>query len=328
MKKTILTTVIAFFTIAFLVIGCSKSGTSTSPSNTDEATLQAKVTQNSEDQTNIQNDDDQIDNDANKAAEIVPGFGALSVNNFTHISTFGADSTSTFDSTYFPLFIIDKSPFKLKLARLIIRYRGIMDSTGYTKVGTDTVELIAGKKWTDIGAKLKETHNVSITYNGKTRVYSGERIVTNISGGYYNLFRSPNPFIYTMHAYGKVTFEDGAMRDYWITRKNTFNKTSPFTFSIAADTAVNLDSCTIGGTTRFGDNFLVQAPQAISSNLLYGSGRPTLGIRILTYATIPPVTVTYGVDANGNQVIGKRPYGYKINWTKLNGQQGSVIIAY
>jgi len=43
MKKTILTTVIAFFTIAFLVIGCSKSGTSTSPSNTDEVTLQAKI---------------------------------------------------------------------------------------------------------------------------------------------------------------------------------------------------------------------------------------------------------------------------------------------
>lgn len=329
MKKTILTTVIAFFTITFLVIGCSKSGTSTSPSNTDETTLQAKVTQNAEDQTNIQNDDDARANDATAAAETVPGFGLNSVNNNAHFGTFGITDTISIDSTTSKWFIIDKTPFKSKIARIVLRYRGIREAlTGYIKKGKITVELINGKKWTDVGAILKETDSVYITFNGKTRFYSGERIVTNVSGGFYNLNQLPNPFVYKIRAYGNVTFEDGTMRTYWIKRINTFTKTSPYTFTIAGDTTVNSNVCTIGGTTRFGDNFLIQAPQAISANAVCGYGKPTAGIRILSYYS-EPITITYGVDASGNQVAtGDCAKGFKINWTKLNGQQGSVIIDY
>ena len=328
MKKTILTTVIAFFTIAFLVIGCSKSGTSTSPSNTDEATLQAKVTQNSEDQTNIQNDDDARANDATTAAETVPGFGLNAVNNSAHFGTFGADTTVINDSTSFSWFIIDKTPFKSKIPRIILRYKGIKESqTGYKKVGIITVDLINGKKWTDTGAILRETDSVYITYNGKTRFYNCVRFVTNVSGGYYNISQKPNPFVYTMHAYGSITFEDGTQRTYWITRRNSFNKSNPFTFSVAGDTTINSNSCTIGGVTRYGANFLVQAPEAISSNLVCGYVNPTLGERILAYGT-EAVTITYGVDDTGTPITNGCAYGFKINWTKLSGQQGTVVISY
>ena len=328
MKKTILTTVIAFFTIAFLVIGCSKSGTSTSPSNTDETTLQAKVTQNAEDQTNIQNDDDARANDATAAAETVPGFGLNSVNNNAHFGTFGITDTISIDSTTFKWFIIDKTPFKSKIARIILRYRGIREAlTGYIKKGKITVELINGKKWTDAGAILRETDSVYVTYKGITRFYAGERRVTNVSGGYFNVNAAPNPFVYTMHSYGSVTFENGTQRTYWITRKNTFTKSSPYSFSITGDTTLNSVSCTIGGTTRYGENFLVQAPQPIVSNNNCGYDAPTFGQRIVTYGT-ESVTITYGVDETGTQIASGCAYGFKINWTKLSGATGTAVIPY
>jgi len=137
----------------------------------------------------------------------------------------------------------------------------------------------------------------------------------------------PNPFVYKIQVNGSVTFEDGTQRTYWIRRENTFNKTSPYTFTIAGDTTVNSNPCTIGGTTRYGDNFLVQAPEAISSNLVCSYGEPTSGERILTYGT-EAVTITYGVDDTGTPITSGCAYGFKINWTKLSGQQGTAVISY
>ena len=325
MKKTILTSAIAFIAAAFLVIGCNKSNTS-SPSTADENGLQSKVTQNAQDQANIQNDEDAKANDATTATETVPAFGNLT-GNISHIATFGVTDSVFLDSTTSRWFIIDKTPFKLKIPRIVLWYRGLMDSSGFVKRGKITVQLINGKKWTDVGAELKETDSVYVTFNGKTRFYACDRYITNVSGGYKGINTLPNPFIYTMHAYGSVTFDDGSQRTYWVTRKNTFTKTAPYTFSVAGDTTINSVACTIGGTTRYGENFLVQAPQAIASNLYCGYFNPTSGIRILTFRK-EPVTITYGVDAAGNQVTSGCAYGYKINWTKLNGNVGTAVIAY
>ena len=199
------------------------------------------------------------------------------------------------------------------------------------KRGTITVELVNGKKWTDVGAVLEETDSVYLTYNGKTRFYTGTRFVTNVSGGSYSVLNLVvNPFVYTMHAYGSVTYEDSTVRTctYWISRRNTFNKSIPYTFTSDGDTTINGSLCTIGGTTRFGDKFLVQSPQAISANGSCGFDNPTSGIRILTSAG-ESVTVTYGVDALGNQVSGGTcAYGFMINWTKLSGLKGTAIISY
>jgi hypothetical protein len=327
MKKTILTSVIAFSTIAVLVIGCSKNNTS-SPSGTDEIALQSKVTQVTDDQTSIQNDDDSKANDAISATETAPGFGVNAIHKPGNIGTFGTPGDSaTIDSTSFAWFIIDKSAFAQKIARIVLRYRGIADPSGYIKSGTITIDLINGKKWTDTGAILQETDSVTVTYNGKTRIYNCVRYVTNVSGGYYNVANLPSPFIYTMHAYGTVTFDNGSQRSYWITRRNTFTKTSPYAFTIAGDTTINSNVCTIGGVTRYGDNFLVQAPVAISSNQVCGYGNPTSGERIITYGT-EPITVTFGVDATGTPITSGCAYGFKINWTKLSGATGTAVISY
>jgi len=326
MKKAIFSTSIACLAILFLVIGCKKSDTMSTPTAAEEAVLAVQVSQTSSDQTIIENDNDAIATDATKATETVPGF-----NSSTKVTgLFGAPADSTKDSASYRWFVIDRSPIARGFKRMLLRYLGLREDNGLTKQGYITIELIKGTKWTDSGAVLKETDSVSITYrDGKTRIYQNTRYVTNVSGGYYNIKNKINPFVYTMHSSGSVTFENGTMRTYWIARRNTFSKTPPYPFTTDGDTTYNGSKCTIGGTTRFGTSFWVESPQAISSSTQFGYSAPTTGIRKLNNSGVSPVTLTFGVDSTGNQVAaGIQPYGYKISWTKLNGQSGIKIIAY
>ena len=329
MKKAFLTTSIACFVILLFIVGCSKNSTSTSAlTATDEAALKTQVSQNAQDQTVIENDNDAIASDATAAAETVPGFDASTTVTGLHGALFGAPSTT--DSASYAWFIIDKSPIVKKIKRMIVRYRGLWETgRGVLKQGYITIDLINGTKWTDVGAVIKETDSVSVLYrNGKKRIYQGTRYLTNVSGGYYSL-KSPvlTPFIFTMHATGSVTFEDSTVRNYWIARRNTMNKVSPYVFETNGDTTINGSLCTIGGTTRYGNSFLVQSPQAISANLDCGYANPTAGVRINT-SKGETVTLTFGTDSTGTQVNSGCAWGYKINWTKLNGQQGTAIISY
>ncbi len=324
MKKAVLTTGIACFAILFLVIGCKKNS---SLSTTDEATLSTQVSQNAVDQTTIENDNDAIATDATKATETVPGFN--SSNKVTGL--FGSPADSTKDSLSCPWFVIDRSPIAKGFRRMVLRYRGMFETDrNILKRGRITLQLVNGTKWTDVGAVILETDSVAVTRNGNTRIYQGTRYLTNVSGGYFNLKDTAhNPFVFTMHANGSVTFEDGTVRTYWIARRNTFSKAVPYTFTTNGDTTVNASLCTMGGTTRFGKTFLVQSPQAISSSTQFGYAKPTQGVRILNYNGVEPVTIVYGVNALGNQVAsGVLPFGYKITWTKLSGQTGEKIISY
>ncbi len=328
MKKAVLTTSIACFSVLILVVGCKKSDTTSTPTTIQETALSAQVSQSAVDQTTIENDNDAIATDATKATETVPAF-----NSSTKVTgLFGAPSgvDSTKDSTSYKWFIIDRSPIARGFKRMVLRYLGLWENNRVMKQGYITIELIKGTKWTDTGAILKETDSVSLTYrDGKTRIYQNTRFVTNVSGGFYNLKNQTNPFIYTMHATGSVIFDNGTQRTYWIARRNTFSKTAPYPFTTNGDTTYMGTLCSIGGTTRYGASFWVESPQAISSSAQFGYTSPTQGKRKLNYTGVATVTLTFGVDTTGNQVAtGIQPYGYKVDWTKLNGKQGSAIIAY
>ena len=315
----------------FLIISCKKTSNSTSPSTTDEIALQTTATTNAEDQSDLQNDDDAIAGDATSAAELSPGFGTFSAGNYATIGTFGITDTTYIDSTSLPGILIDKLAFRLKIPRIILKYKGWKDlTTGYIKTGKITMEIINSKKWVDAGAILKETYNVTITRGNKTRNYTGTRYVTNVSGG-YRFIGLPNTSVYTMHAYDTVTFDNGSQRVCWVTRKNSFNKQA-LIFTTGGDSTINGSLCTIGGTTRFGKSFLVQAPQDIISSKDCGFDNPISGVRIHTSSTSSNskqmVTITFGVDSLGNPITQGCAWGYKVNWLKLNGNQGTVTIKY
>jgi hypothetical protein len=264
------------------------------------------------------------------AAELSQGFGTFSTRNNIIIGTFGNTDTIYIDSTSLPGIIIDKLAFKVKIPRIVLKYKGLKDLSGYTKTGRITLEIINNKKWVEAGAILKETYNVSVSRRNKTRVYNGTRYVTNVSGG-YRFKGLPNTSVYTMHAYDTVTFDKGSQRICWITRKNSFNKQA-LIFNSGGDTIINGSLCTIGGTTRFGKSFLVQAPQDIISGKDCGFENPISGVRIHTSSTSATnkqiVTITYGVDSLGTPTKMGCAWGYKVNWLKLNGNQGTVTIKY
>lgn len=327
MKKIVLSTSITGLFVLFLLVACNKTSSTSTPSTADEVALQTTVTQNATDQSDLQNDDDAIASDATAAAELTPGFGLYSIGLIKGNITLGVTDTLYIDSTSLPGIRLDRRAFKQKFPRVVLWYKGWREATGYVKQGKVTIEVVNGKKWTTAGAILKETDSVTVTRGGRTRVYIGTRYVTNVSGGSYGT-ALPTTFVYTMHAYHTVTFDNGSQRTCWITRKNSYEKQSS-TFTIDGDTTINQNLCTIGGKTRFGNDFLVQSPQPIVASLSCGFANPTSGIRMHTStANNQVVTITFGVDANGTQVISGCAWGYKINWLKLNGMQGTALIQY
>ncbi len=342
MKKVILTTSIACAIFLFTVIGCKKSGDTIA---TTDTSLQSAVTQNAIDQATLQNDDDAIANDVTKAVETVPKFALVAAQTCLHIGTFGADSfpprpgdslhfppkdslhtPPPFDSMSCPGIVIDRNPIIKGLRRIILHFRGMRDGFGMQKKGTVTVTLLNATRWDTIGAVLQEKDSLTVTgRDGKTRTYVSVRLVTNKSGGSLNSL-APSIFSFSVHTTGTITYSDGTVHSYWIYRVNTFNKLTKL-FSIAGDSTVNNVLTTMGGSSRLGKTFIVNAPIAITADSACGYNRPKVGIRTLI-SEKDTVGITYGVDGTGTPIKSGCADFYKVNWTKLNGQKGTLVLPY
>ncbi len=328
MKKIPLVIVLITVSVIMTVFSCKKNDsttTTTIPSTpANEAALQTTLSQNANDQTTIQNDEDFIESDVQKAV--------LAANNYS-----GINPTNNIDFNTLPNAVIDMS--SLKSSKLVkILYKSDATINGITKSGTISIQLINGTKWRDQGAKIVETlDSVKITYFGITRIYQSTRYITNVGGGLSYLVNSSFPFTYTIHSYGTVTFQDNTVASYWIARRNTLKNTSdtltiPTIFNSNGDTTVNGDNCTMGGSSRTKKTFRVKDAQTYAASIVCGYQKPYLGIR--TFIAGDSVNITFGVNSNGVQSAqgAATPcdslYGYKIEWTKLNGTLGSKVISY
>lgn len=330
MKRTALAFALIMGLLVVTVISCKKTdngSTSTRPPSTpeNEATLQSTLSQNASDQTEIQSDEDLIEGDIQKAVKIASNFnGTL------------PDQSYPFNDTALVGAKIDMSAITPAQKKIIIYYQNINDN-GVTKRGHVTIQLINGSSWIAQGAQIMETFDsVKVTKSGVTRIYQVNRYITNVLGGYSYWCNVSNPFIYKIRSYGTVLFPDNTTATYWIARKNSLSTTSaiktiPTTFSSNGDTTVNGDTCTMGGTSRYKTTFRVKDSQTYAAKLLCGYSRPYLGVRSLIAGDT--VKITFGVDVNGIQSGSDTTacgsiYGYKIEWTKLNGQAGSKVFSY
>ena len=327
MKKAKIVFILTVISILATVISCSKtdSGSGPLPSTpANEATLLATLSQNASDQSSIQNDEDLIEGDVQKAVSAANNF------NGTIPSTF-------YDVTTLPNAVIDLSSLTKTNKVIKVGYTINTPINGISKSGVITIQLVKGNKWNDQGAVIFEKlDSVKVTYNNITRVYQSTRYITNILGGVSFLCNISSPFIYSFHSYGTITFPDNTITTYWITRRNSLSNLNstyglPTMFNSNGDTIVNGDTCTMGGVARSKTNFRVKDSQTYSATLLCGLFKPYLGIR--SFIAGDTVKITFGVNANGNQAgASSTPcdslYGYKIEWTKLSGQLGSKIIGY
>lgn len=310
MKKTVLIPSVLILIVLMSVSSCKKSDNNDSSSG-DETTLQTTVTANSADQTSVQNDNDVFSGDVARATDFQSSFTAVP----------GYDSIVNDVST------IERTSLTASARRFRIRYNN-RPFNGITRSGKITVELLNGANWGDAGAMIKQTFDtVKITYsNGKTRTYNGVRYVTNLNGGYW-YSGTPDSVAHRIRFYGSVMYDNGATKNFWIARLNSYVKSTK-TFYSDGDSTISGNKYSQGGVSRFGSDYLVQAPQTYKADSTCGFSKPYSGKRIYV-ADNRDVTITFGVDASGNQVaVGNCAFGYKIEWVRFNKLKGTAVIAY
>ncbi|UPT65470.1 MAG: hypothetical protein M0D57_13050 [Sphingobacteriales bacterium JAD_PAG50586_3] len=215
--------------------------------------------------------------------------------------------------------------------QITITFDGNTPCGGKIRGGTIRAKLVAGAKWSDIGAVLLVTftnYKVEHIATATEFTYNGTKTYINLTGGLIRTLGQNPQVTHKVRGSMQVTFDDGTQRTWWIARKNTYDANGGNTrLIVEGDTTISNNVCTVGGINRLGNNFLLQAPSALV--LLEGCGwdRPVNGVRVHTYNN-RTVSLTFGVDAQGSPAGGSCAYGYKIEWTRLNGDIGSAVIAY
>ncbi len=328
MKKTIAIVGFSATMMIFMLLGCKKDDGGSNSTPVSDSTIQVSVFQNATDQILIQNDEEFIEQDISTAL-------AKSLYNFD------GTKDSAFDGTTLAVAYINKFDyFSSGVKKFNLAYRSGIEINGISKKGIITVELIKGTKWNEKDAVIKETlDSVSIAYNNKTRTYLGTRFITNINGTSKLDISASKPFAYAVRVYGSVVHEDKKVTNYWIARRNSLTNNSPIaaiptTFATDGDTTVSSSVCSMGGTSRNGNTFLVKAPQTYVAAQACNYAKPYLGTRTYTNtADNSSFTILYGVNAAGTQLGNPATacdslYGYKLSWTKGNGQLTSALVAY
>lgn len=215
--------------------------------------------------------------------------------------------------------------------QITITFDGNTPCGGKIRGGTIRAKLVTGDLWKDAGSVLLVTftnYQVEHIATGTEFKYNGTKTYTNLTGGLIRTLAQNPTVSHKVRGSMAVTFEDGTQRTWWIARKNTYDANGGNTrLTVEGDTTISNNVCTIGGINRLGHDFLLQAPSALI--VLQGCGwdRPVAGVRTHTYNG-RTVTLTFGVDAQGAPAGGSCAYGYKIEWTRLNGDIGSAVIAY
>jgi hypothetical protein len=268
--------------------------------------------QSAADEYRLQTDEESLSADISTAVGANPSFTVA--------------SGSTADSSLISGAIIDKSIITASLKKIQIVYRGT-SVFGVTRSGKITIELVNGNNWAETGALLKiDFEDIKITYFERSATYNGTLYITNVSGG---LPYDPNhdSVIHRIRVNASVIFDDNSTLSWWAARKNSYVKHN-VSFASYGDTLINGETYAMGGINRYNNYFLVQAPQAIFSNLTCGFAKPVSGVRIFTLAN-KNVTVTFGTNANGSAVEGGDcAYGYKVEWSRWNGETGTAVISY
>ena len=198
--------------------------------------------------------------------------------------------------------------------------------------GIIVAKLVEGNRWKDTNAKLLLTFTnfkVEFVSTSQSFTYNGTKTITNTTGGLIRLLSPTQPTVtHKVRGNMSVTFDDNTTRTWWIARSNTYDLNGgDFRLTSSGDTTISNATVAIGGVNRLGQNFVNEAPTAIVALQSCGWARPVDGVRIHKYNN-RTVTVTFGVNSQGNPGGGSCAYGYKVEWTRLNGQTGSAVISY
>jgi hypothetical protein len=124
----------------------------------------------------------------------------------------------------------------------------------------------------------------------------------------------------------RITFDNNTERTWSITRDREIGLT-PTSAPFVRITGSGNDGQVIAGVNRNGKSFTTRITTAVEYNKAYGPWLPVSGVKVHSGLSCS-VSITYGVDQNGNIVSGSQPYGFKVDWKNARGDSKSKIIAY
>lgn len=306
MKMTLLKISIVALIATFAIVSCKKKSDNATPEDTTEQT-------NGGDDSRVQYETDQVIDEANTT---------LSSNSSTlRTSVTASICGATIDSS-------SKSTGKL-----IINYDGTA-CNGRKRSGSITLQLSGSAKWTDAGASVSITFNdyaVTRVYDGKTLTFSGTKYIKNVNGGLTaTLAVGSGSVVHKIQSTNlQVKFDDGTTRTWGVSRTRTITRqSSGYTISTVGDSTVSgVSGVAAAGTTRLNSPFYSVITSPIVWNTAVCSYAPVSGVRTLKGVS-RELTITYGVDENGNAVSGSCPYGSKIVWTSATGVTRTAIVIY
>lgn len=310
---------ITIMTVAFwglLFTGCTKEN----KDNNTNADPNAKL--HNEDISNIKSESDNVNADVNQILNSLSGFGKKG--ELTAATICGAT--------------IDSSQQNATTPTIFINFDGTTVCANPRRIrsGQIKVELIAGNKWTDAGAKLRVTH---IDYkvqlpdlNNHYVIFNGTKYLTNVEGiNWLTLYLGSSTAKLRERSYDmQVTFENGQTSLWKMARISEWGirNTTEIYAVVNGDTTINGKIIDSWGQTRFGTNFTTEMVQPWKSGTACGWWRPTQGI----YTSVTDgftITATFGVNQNGNQVSSGCAYGFKLDWELTgSGNSGQAVLSY
>lgn len=316
--------------IAFtgMVYACSKSSSgSSTPAGQTPTDLQVQ----SDDQTRVNNETDDVANDVNVTLASPGANGSAGASYRGQVQTSGytpvniasliCDANVTLDTVDNP-------------RTITLTYNGTNCSGNRTRTGTVVVSWPAGEHWRDAGAVVTvNIQNLKIVRlsDNKAITLNGTHIYTNVSGG--SLIDLPNLTSITHTITGDsmtITFDDGSQR-LW-----NFDRQRVYTYSggvAVSTTGLHSDGTNTGiaawGTNRYGVSFetLITQPMTIMQSCDF---RLTSGALEILRSDNFTTTVTYGLDTTGTPTScpGTGNYYFKATWEGPGGKTGSVILPY
>jgi hypothetical protein len=202
-----------------------------------------------------------------------------------------------------------------------------------TRSGIIRVQLTQGNRWRDPNAVLRvsfENYRVTRLSDGKSLVLNGSKQHLNVSGGRLSDV-STGPIIRRTTGSLELTFDDGTTRTWQIARQHEWRLQPPgLTYRVSGFGQANGYSNLVAwGMNRNNITFFTSIADPIVFTPACGLGRPVSGRKTYARTTSREITATFGVNADGTPATGTDcPYGYRLNWQKLNGETGSAVIAY
>jgi hypothetical protein len=322
--KTLYLPVMAI-TMAVIMFACKKSN-NVDNSNTSDADLQTQ----SDDQTRVSNETDDVTNDVNTmlvAQTTVTGSG------FTPVAHNGVQTTGAYAVASL---ICDASVMvdtSSSTRTVTITYNGKNCDLTRTRTGVVVISIPTGVRWSDKGAVITVSiQNLKITRlaDSKSITLNGTHTYTNVSGGSLINLANLTSITHTVTSDDMtVTFDDGSKRSWHVARQRMYTYSNGI---VVTESGTHTEGSTSGitewGSNRFGNSFetVISTPIVVKQSCSF---RITSGV-ISVIRPAVTVTLTLGLDSGGNPVSGDCPlvYYFKLSWTGAAGKVYTFILPY